>query len=78
MEPVLKKGEGSSFVISQRDLVFLDPSNRIWADSEEFVQKSRRVTSLVSQDQHVDAIEEFHQASSLYRGEFLEDEPYSD
>ena len=78
LEPDLKKGEASSFIISQRDQVFLDPSSRAWVDSEEFVKGSRSATTLVSQEEIDGSIEEYRRAASLYRGEYLEDEPYSD
>lgn len=78
LEPDLEKGDVSSFVINQRDLVYLDPSKQVWADAEEFIQQSRRAAKLVSQGSIDEAVDVYRQASSLYKGDFLEDEPYSD
>ncbi|MCH8206703.1 MAG: winged helix-turn-helix domain-containing protein [Chloroflexi bacterium] len=78
LEPGLGRGEASSFVVSQGDLVYLEPSDIVWTDSEEFVQRSRRAASLVSQGNSKEALAECGKAAALYQGEYIEDEPFSD
>ncbi len=78
LEPDLERGEKSSFVISQGDQVYLDPSTRVWVDAEEFVQRSRSAARLESRGRLAEAMSEYRRASSLYAGEYLEDRPYSE
>ena len=78
LEPGLERRQESSYIVSQGDLVYLEASGRIWVDEEEFVMRARRAAELVSQDLLEQAISEYDKAASLYHGEYLEDEPYSD
>jgi DNA-binding SARP family transcriptional activator len=78
LEPGLTQGEASTLVLSHGDLVLLDPSDLVWVDAEDFDKQSRRALKFASQGQGDDAIASFNKASSLYQGEFMEDEPYSD
>jgi DNA-binding SARP family transcriptional activator len=78
LEPALGKHQASAFVVSQSDLIYLDPSTRIWVDAEELVQRARRAAGAVAADRIDDAILEYQHASALYKGEYLEDEPYID
>ncbi len=78
LEPKHGKGPPSSFVLSEGDLIYLDPSDRVWVDTEEFARGARRAAKLASQGQEEEALGEWRRAVSLYRGEYLEDEPYSD
>ena len=58
--------------------MYLEPSDIVWTDSEEFVQRSRRAASLVSQGNSKEALAECGKAAALYQGEYIEDEPFSD
>ena len=78
LEPDLRSEEASSFVVSQGDLVYLEPSSHIWVDAEELVRRARRAAKAVSEDRIDEAISECQHAAELYQGEYLEDEPYSD
>lgn len=65
-------------ILSEGDLIYLDPSSRVWVDAEDFVQRARRATELAGQTQDDEALDECRRAAELYKGEYLEDEPYSD
>lgn len=78
LEPDLKRGEASSFVVTRGDLVHLSSSSSVWIDVEEFVDRARRAVSLSSSGSRVEGISEYRSAAALYRGEYLEDELYSD
>ena len=78
LEPGLENGRASSFAISRGDLVYLDPSSQVWIDSEEFSRMARQAARLLSEGKTDEALSECRQAASLYQGEYLEDEPYSD
>ena len=78
LEPVAAGSAASSFVLSQGDLVFLDPSKRIWVDAEEFVGRSREGALLAAQGRPEAAIAALRAAASLYGGDYMADDPYSD
>lgn len=78
LEPDLKSGQVSSFVLGQGDLVYLDPSDRVWVDVEEFVKGARRAATLSTSGRYREALAEYRKVASLYRGQLLEDEPYAD
>jgi two-component SAPR family response regulator len=65
-------------VLNHGDLVLLDPSDLVWVDAEDFDKQSRRALKFSSQGQVDEAIAIFNKASSLYQGEYMEGEPYSD
>ena len=78
LEPDLRKGEPSSFVVGEGELIYLRSSDKVWIDTQEFVRLVRAGSRLVSQDRTDLALREYRRAASLYQGEYLEDEPYSD
>ena len=78
LEPDLKRGGASSFIVTKGDLVHLSSSSLVWIDVEEFVDRARRAVSLSSSGRRVEGISEYRRAAALYRGEYLEDELYSD
>ena len=78
LEPEVSGAETSSFVVSAADLVHLEPSSGIWVDAEEFVRQARGAADLASEGKLDEAIAKYKSAASLYRGEYLQDEPFSD
>jgi DNA-binding SARP family transcriptional activator len=78
LEPEQERSEVSSFIVGRGEMLCLDSSPRIWVDTEEFTQRAYRAARLASQDRTEDALGECQQATELYRGEYMEDEPYSD
>ncbi len=78
LEPASEEGAVSSFVLSRGDMVCLDPSDRVWIDLEEFVQRLRLANGMASQGRHEDALDEYERAAALYQGDYMEDEQYSD
>ena len=78
LEPSLKKGQPSSFIATRGDLVYLEPSVSVWVDTDEFSRRVRSVAKLALDGRNGEALKESREAILLYRGEYLEDEPYSD
>lgn len=78
LEPHLRQGQTASFAISRGDLVYLDPWAQVWIDSEQLSRMARRAARLHSEGQIDAALSECRQAASLYQGEYLTDDPYSD
>lgn len=78
LEPDLGKGMKSSFVVSDDGLVYLEPSARVWVDAEEFDRKARLGSKLSSDGRNEEALAVYRDAASLYQGDYLENEPYSD
>ena len=68
----------SSFVVSDDGLVYLEPSARVWVDAEEFDRKARLGSKLSSDGRNEEALAVYRDAASLYQGDYLENEPYSD
>lgn len=78
LEPSLKKGEPSSFILTQGDLLYLDPSDRCWVDVEEFDRLIRKFDTLLNQGRVDDALTVGREAVTLPTGDYMEDEPYLD
>lgn len=78
LEPSLKKGQVSSFITTRGDSVYLEPSVGVWVDADEFIHRARLATRLASEGRLDEALQECREALLLYRGDYLEDEPYSD
>lgn len=78
LEPGLEKGKASSFVLSQGDLVYLDPTERCSTDVEEFEHLAKKCNALVAEGRDDEALAAGQEAVALYGGEYLEDEPYTD
>lgn len=78
LEPRRDRGSPSSFVAREGDLVYLDPSPRVWVDAEEFVRSAREAARFAGQGRDEEALTACQTAASLYGGEYMEDEPYSD
>lgn len=78
LEPDQGGSEISSFVAGRGEMLYLDSSHRTWVDTEEFAKRAYRAARLASQGLTEDALAECQRAAELYRGEYMEDEPYSD
>ncbi len=78
LEPSLKRGQASSFIAARGDLLYLEPSVTVWVDADEFSHRARSVARLASDGRNDEALKECREAILLYRGEYLEDERYSD
>jgi DNA-binding SARP family transcriptional activator len=78
IEPSLRKGQPSTFILTQGDLLYLDPSERCWVDVEEFDRLSRKFDALLDQGRVDDALAVGREAVALPGGEYMEDEPYLD
>ena len=78
LEPEVNGAETSSFVVCAGDLVHLEPSSGIWVDAEEFVRQAGAGADLASEGRLDEAIAKYKSSDSLYRGEYLQDEPFSD
>ncbi|MBI2964771.1 MAG: winged helix-turn-helix domain-containing protein, partial [Chloroflexi bacterium] len=70
--------DGSQLLVSAGDMVYLDPSRRMWVDAEEFVALARLAGVLEGEGKVDEALDAMRRAARLYKGDYLEDEPYSD
>ncbi len=77
LEPTRSKPGHSSFVIATPEGYALD-SNRVEVDADLFEQHVRTGLSAALSDQVAVATKSLEQAFSIYGGDFLADEPYSE
>ena len=56
----------------------INPEVNLWVDVEEFEKSQAAGRRLMKEGKKVEAVREFEKAEALYRGDFLEDEPYED
>ncbi len=78
LEPELEAGRVSSFILSQGDLVHLDPSDRVWVDAEQFAKGVSQAAETAVDGDGERALTEYRRVASLYRGEYMGEERYSD
>ncbi len=82
LRQALRPSEGNGplppLVVSQNDMVCLDGSDLVWVDEEEFLLVARRARELAALGRSQEALAQCGEAVQLYRGDYLEDEPYSD
>ncbi|MCA1703188.1 MAG: winged helix-turn-helix domain-containing protein [Actinobacteria bacterium] len=77
LEPGRSKPGGSSFVVATPGGYMLD-NNRVEVDADLFEQHVRTGLSAAVSDQVAVAVKSLDQAFSVYGGDFLADEPYSE
>jgi DNA-binding SARP family transcriptional activator/GAF domain-containing protein len=78
LEPEGHSNGGSTFVKRNGDHYYLDLQSPHRLDSHEFSQAARQGVRLQERGSRSQAGEAYRRAVALYRGDFLEDEPYSD
>ncbi|MBI4213375.1 MAG: winged helix-turn-helix domain-containing protein [Chloroflexi bacterium] len=78
LEPDLQPTQSGSLIRGQRDLVYLERSDTSWIDVEEFERLARQFEECSREGRIDAALQAGRHALALYRGEYLEDEPYTD
>lgn len=77
LEPNLKRGSHSSYVVTHRGGFSFNPKG-CWIDAHEFQQHYRKFRQLENGGHNPDAIHEAEAALELYHGDFLEEDRYED
>jgi ATP/maltotriose-dependent transcriptional regulator MalT/DNA-binding SARP family transcriptional activator len=75
LEPEINRGDRSSFLSRLNDSYRVDLGNEGWVDIEELMKELRRARAESDTEK---AIAHLLKAESLYGGDFLEEEPYSE
>jgi DNA-binding SARP family transcriptional activator len=70
-------GSGDLVIMSGNNFM-LNPQAPMWVDVEEFERHWLAGWRLARAGRSVEALHEYEQAEALYRGDYLEDEPYAD
>ena len=78
LEPELLRGQHSSFISSQGDLVYIEPTSQWWIDVEELERLVKELDAEFARGRVDEALAAGRAAAALYTGDFLEDEPYDD
>jgi len=78
LEPGLKHGSKSQFIVRQSQGYRFDVTGACWIDTQEFVQHLNTGERCQQEGRHAEAVEALEGAISLYRGEFLEADRYEE
>lgn len=65
-------------VVTSGNNFLINPDAEVWVDVEEFERHWLAGWRLQRSGKGVEALNEYEQAEALYRGDYLEDEPYAD
>ena len=66
------------YILFLQGSYLLNPEIELWVDIDDFEQHWRQGRRLEREGKQADAVKEFQLAEALYRGEYLEDEPYEE
>jgi DNA-binding SARP family transcriptional activator len=77
LEPTREAGTPSSFIVSRGGGYAVNTA-RVWIDATEFEQGIAAGLAALAAEQRDVAVARLERAMSLYRGDFLEDEPYAE
>jgi DNA-binding SARP family transcriptional activator len=75
---LLEKKEAFPYVLFLQGSYQLSPEVELWVDVEEFERHWVTGRRLDKEGRVTEAIHEYEQAEALYRGDYLEDEPYEE
>lgn len=78
LEPGLKSGQNSHFVLRDGDFYTFNPEVPYRLDVEDFLKSAARGERLEIDGDPRGAVVAYEEAASFYRGDFLEEEAYSD
>ena len=73
---LFNKKEGFPHILFLQGSYLTNPEIKLWVDVEEFEQRWMLGRRLEKEGKAAEAIREFELAEALYRGDYLEDEPY--
>ncbi|MBI2265233.1 MAG: hypothetical protein HYU64_08680 [Armatimonadetes bacterium] len=74
LEPELREGSVSRFIVHRKSFYRFNPESPYWLDTEEFEKHGACADRLFLQGKRAEAILEYQEAERLYRGDFLEDD----
>ena len=78
LEPGLKKGPESQFILNIGQGYVFSTDSDCWLDIEQFEQHLHTAQELYQTERWSQALEQYQQATNLYRGEFLMEDAYED
>ncbi|MFQ5946413.1 MAG: BTAD domain-containing putative transcriptional regulator [Anaerolineae bacterium] len=78
LEPNLASGAHSAFVATEGDGYRLVTGPQLWVDVDRFVDLAREGESELGREQAGSALDAFEAAVLLYRGHYLEEDPFDD
>ena len=78
LEPDLRPGGRSRFVLTEGDAYLFNPDAPHRLDAREFLATARMAEAMERRGELSEALAACREAAGLYAGHFLEDEPYSD
>jgi len=70
--------ESGPLVLFEQGSYLLDPGIKVWVDVSEFEKHWLQGQALEKQGKYDSAMEEYKAADELYRGDYMEDEPYQE
>jgi len=70
--------KSANYVIFEQGTYLIDPELEVWVDVNEFEHYWLRGQLLEKEGKHDAAMREYEAAEALYRGDYLEDEPYQE
>ncbi len=78
LRQALREGGANADIIETKGQSYLLRSNMVWIDSSEFCTLVSKGREMLRVNDLAGAKKQLEDAESLYRGEFIEDEPYAD
>lgn len=78
LRSALRDGGASANVLETVGQSYILRRSSVWIDSEAFCKRVSAGWEFLAQDKLKEALEQFEEAESLYRGDFIEDEPYAE
>jgi len=78
LSQLFEKKESSPYVLFLQGSYLFSPEVELWVDVEEFERHWAKGRRLEKEGRATEAIHEYEQAEALYRGDYLEDEPYEE
>ncbi len=78
LEPHLSQPGHSRFILTEGKTYLFNPQAPHWLDVREFSEKAALSEALERRGELAASLAASHEAAELYRGPFLEDEPYSE
>ncbi len=75
---VMRTATSAPILLFENDAYRFHPTLTVWVDTEEFCARLADAQRLARDGRLYAALAEYGQAASLYRGEFMADEPYLD
>jgi DNA-binding SARP family transcriptional activator len=69
-------GENFPYILFSQGKYLINPDIELWTDVEEFEKRWAHGRRLEREGNVTEAVREFEEAAALYRGDYLEEEPY--